>query len=65
MPIVSEATKRVKQLERALPALDVAITVPASVAADLLCDIRHYCDTHGIDFAKADAKARSLYLQER
>lgn len=65
MPTTSTATARVKQLERVLPKLDVAATNPASVATDLLCDLRHYCDAHGVDFAQADAKARTFHAKER
>lgn len=31
---------------------------------DLLTDLRHYCDTHGIDFSKEDRIAHDNYLSE-
>ena len=33
--------------------------------ADVLADLRHYCDAHGLDFAECDARGRGHYLAER
>ena len=32
--------------------------------ADLLADLRHYCDMHGIDFYEASDTSMNLYLEE-
>jgi hypothetical protein len=32
---------------------------------DLLADLRHYCDVHGIDFAKQDKVAYQHYIEEK
>lgn len=37
---------------------------PDELAADLLADLRHFCDLHGLDFAAADALGRAAYLEE-
>ena len=31
---------------------------------DLLADLRHHCDTHGIDFAEEDRIAHRNYISE-
>jgi len=32
---------------------------------DILADLRHYCDAHGIDFAKQDKVAYQHYSEEK
>lgn len=32
---------------------------------DLLTDLRHYCDSQGLDFADADRRAYQHYLEEK
>lgn len=32
---------------------------------DLLCDLRHYCDMEGIDFAECDRQGAMHYRDER
>ena len=38
---------------------------PATLAADLLADLRHYCDAHNIDFADCDRRGRDHYTNEQ
>lgn len=37
---------------------------PATLAADLLADLRHFCDLHKIDFAHCYLRAAENYLDE-
>ena len=37
---------------------------PATLAADLLADLRHFCDLHGLPFHELDADAHEAYLDE-
>jgi hypothetical protein len=37
---------------------------PDQLAADLLADLRHFCDIHGLDFAALDRQGRAAYLEE-
>lgn len=32
---------------------------------DLLTDLRHYCDEHGIDYAEQDKRAYAHYVAEK
>jgi hypothetical protein len=63
--------RRVEKLRRALVAasyLDYGRTAKWAkddAMRDLLSDVRHYCDAHGIDFAQADRTAYDHYLAER
>jgi len=38
---------------------------PAQNALDLLVDLRHYCDAHGIQFDCVDRRAYECYLTEK
>ena len=38
---------------------------PATLVADLLADLRHYCDAHNIDFADCDRRGRDHYTNEQ
>lgn len=35
------------------------------IVADLLADLRHYCDAHGLDFADLDRRAYGNYTAEK
>ena len=37
---------------------------PAALAADLLTDLRHFCDLHGLPFHEMDTRAHEAYLDE-
>jgi len=37
---------------------------PEQDAAELLADLRHYCDAHGLSFHELDRKGRDFYLAE-
>jgi hypothetical protein len=37
---------------------------PATIAADLLADLRHFCDLHGLPFEEMDTRGREAYLDE-
>ena len=37
---------------------------PEQDAAEILADIRHYCDAHGLAFHELDRKAHGFYLAE-
>lgn len=37
---------------------------PDQLAADLLADLRHFCDLHSLDFAAMDERGRAAYLEE-
>lgn len=37
---------------------------PATLAADLLADLRHFCDLHGLPFHEMNADAHEVYLDE-
>lgn len=37
----------------------------AATVTDALADLRHLCDTHGLDFGKCDRLAYDHYLAER
>lgn len=53
-----------KRAERATKGLPVCERDREDNLRDLLTDLRHYCDTHGIDFWKQDSLARDNYLCE-
>ena len=38
---------------------------PAAMAADMLADLRHFCDLHGLDFADCDRRGRDHYTNEQ
>jgi hypothetical protein len=38
---------------------------PSEAITDLLADIRHYCDTHDLNFAELDHVAYGHYLDEK
>jgi len=57
---------RVELVERILKAnygTDPLID-PEQDAAELLADIRHYCDAHGLAFYELNRKGRDFYLAE-
>jgi hypothetical protein len=37
---------------------------PEQDAAEILADLRHYCDAHGLAFHELDRKAHGFYLAE-
>lgn len=37
---------------------------PDQLAADMLADLRHFCDMMGLDFDAADRQGREAYLEE-
>ena len=37
---------------------------PDQLAADILADLRHFCDLHSLDFAAMDKRGRAAYLEE-
>jgi len=37
---------------------------PEQDAAELLADLRHYCDAHGLAFHELDRKAQGFYVAE-
>ena len=37
---------------------------PDQLAADLLADLRHFCDLHGLIFEKMNARGHEVYLDE-
>jgi len=37
---------------------------PDQLAADMLADLRHFCDLNGLDFAALDRRGRIAYLEE-
>ena len=37
---------------------------PATLAADLLADMRHFCDLHGLNFDEMNALGQWAYLNE-
>ena len=37
---------------------------PAQGVAEILTDLRHYCDRHGLDYAERDRAAYGFYLAE-
>ena len=37
---------------------------PATVAADILADLRHFCDLHGLQFDEMNARGQWAYLNE-
>ena len=61
-----EATKAVaKALRQCYEIGDYATkALLAEGVADILTDIRHFCDTHGIAFAEADRDAQCHYTAE-
>jgi hypothetical protein len=38
---------------------------PETIAADMLADLRHYCDAHGLDFADCDRRGQDHYTNEQ
>ena len=32
--------------------------------SDVLADLRHFCDAHGLDFADCDKRARGYYIAD-
>ena len=49
--------------EKALRAID-ADKVPHKALREILANLRHYADTHGLDYARCDAEAYEIYLGE-
>lgn len=37
---------------------------PAAIAADMLADLRHFCDLHDLPFYEMDSRAHEAYLDE-
>lgn len=37
---------------------------PDQLAADMLADLRHFCDLYGLDFSIMDKRGRAAYLEE-
>jgi hypothetical protein len=37
---------------------------PAAMAADMLTDLRHFCDLHALPFHEMDSRANKSYLDE-
>ena len=37
---------------------------PEKAVAEILADLRHYCDAHGLDYAERDRAAYGFYLAE-
>ena len=37
---------------------------PAAIAADMLTDLRHFCDLHDLPFHEMDSRAHEAYLDE-
>ena len=37
---------------------------PATVAADMLADLRHFCDLHGLHFDDVNQRGESAYMEE-
>ena len=37
---------------------------PEKAMAEILTDLRHYCDRHGLDYAERDRAAYGFYLAE-
>ena len=37
---------------------------PAAVAADMLADLRHFCDLHGLPFEEMNTRGHEAYLDE-
>ena len=50
--------------EKELRAID-EYSDPNQALRDMLADLRHYADTHAIDFAKCDRAAYQHYVAER
>lgn len=38
---------------------------PAELLAYALCDLRHFADAHGLNFAVTDRKGYAIYAEER
>ena len=43
---------------------DTGADTPDAKLRDMLGDLRHYADKHGLDFAVEDASAHDVYLEE-
>ncbi len=37
---------------------------PERAVAELLADVRHFCDRHGLDYAERDRTAHGYYIAE-
>ncbi len=44
--------------------LDASVDGIETVLGDLLCNLRHFCDRHGLDFAALSAHGKWHYDQE-
>lgn len=55
-----EAVMRVQNYDAALE-----ITEPENLVAEILTDVRHYCDANDLDFGHIDRQAYDTYLHER
>jgi isochorismate hydrolase len=40
------------------------IEEPANLAADILADLRHFCDLHGLSFAEMNERGEAAYCEE-
>jgi len=55
--------RSVSRIDEAAPRYDCP-DEPDTVVKDMLADLRHYCDEHGLDFAELDKKAHTYYRDE-
>jgi hypothetical protein len=40
------------------------IKEPDQLAADILADLRHFCDSHGLSFDDVNQRGESAYMEE-
>jgi hypothetical protein len=59
-----ENARRVRRAETALTDYLADDGDPRISVRDLLADLRHYCDAHGINFGEEDRMAHYNYLAE-
>ena len=62
-PTNSDRADRIAKIERSY--MSETCDTKESFVADLLADIRHYCDENGIDFAREDGMAYQHYTEEK
>jgi len=52
-------------LIEAMVGQDIDFKEDKEVVIDLLVDLRHFCDAHGLDFGACDSMAYIHYLEEK
>ncbi len=65
MGIKKHNKPRARKIHKLLKAGEYELTSKENAVCDILADIRHYCDKHGIDYAEQNERAARHHRHER